>query len=103
MRKYATITNTPIAIHVCTLYAYFNFAGCERLQDIRNGQVDLSGRTVGSTATYSCNRGFVLVGSSTRICQSNGQWSGSEPSCGRSRLQQTFHDWGIAYLGLELS
>ena len=76
------------------------FTGCERLPDISNGQVDLSGRTVGSTTTYSCNKGFVLVGSSTRICQRNGQWSGSQPSCGRSWLQQTFHDWGIAYLGL---
>ena len=65
------------------------FAGCERLPDISNGEVELSGRTVGSTATYSCNQGFVLVGSSTRICQSNGQWSGSEPSCGRSQFFTT--------------
>ena len=78
-------------------FALYACTGCERLPDINNGQVDLSGRTLGSTATYTCNQGFVLVGSSTRICQSNGQWSGSEPSCGRS---QTIHDWGIAYLGL---
>ena len=54
---------------------------CDSLPDIKNGRVLLSGTTVGSTATYSCNKGFVLVGESTRICQSSGEWSGKEPVC----------------------
>ena len=54
---------------------------CDRLSDIKNGRVVLSGTTAGSTATYSCNKGFVLVGESTRLCQSNGEWSGREPFC----------------------
>lgn len=56
---------------------------CGRLQDIVNGAVIVSGVTVDSTAVYSCNKGFELVGDNPRICQSNGIWSGSEPVCVR--------------------
>ncbi len=68
-----------IQSHLCTLAVI----ECDRLRDIANGQVQLSGTAVGSTATYSCNRGYILVGKSTRVCQSNGEWSGREPFCKR--------------------
>ena len=54
---------------------------CDKLRDPRNGDVDLTGITVGSKARYSCNRGFDLKGDQIRKCQSNGQWSGIEPVC----------------------
>ena len=54
---------------------------CEPLPDIENGRVRLTGTTVGSTVTYRCNRGYVLVGRSTRECQASGEWSGQEPFC----------------------
>ena len=38
-------------------------------------------RDVGGRATYTCNSGFTLVGSSTRTCLSDGSWSGSRPFC----------------------
>ena len=59
---------------------------CERLLDIANGRVVLSGLTVGSLASYTCNTGFNLVGNSARTCQSNGLWSGVEPFCTRESL-----------------
>ncbi|KAK9403079.1 CSMD3: CUB and Sushi multiple domains 3 [Crotalus adamanteus] len=34
-----------------------------------------------SEVSFSCNPPFVLVGSSTRICQADGTWSGSSPRC----------------------
>ena len=43
--------------------------------------------TVNSTATYSCNEGYALVGDRQRVCFNDnqqdtiGQWSGSAPSC----------------------
>ncbi len=54
---------------------------CDRLRDIANGQVQLSGTTVGSTATYSCSHGYFLVGTSKRVCGTDGDWSGKEPFC----------------------
>uniref|UniRef100_G1LJB7 CUB and sushi domain-containing protein 3 n=1 Tax=Ailuropoda melanoleuca TaxID=9646 RepID=G1LJB7_AILME len=34
-----------------------------------------------SEVSFSCNSPFILVGSSTRICQADGMWSGSSPHC----------------------
>uniref|UniRef100_A0A3Q2Q9C4 CUB and Sushi multiple domains 3 n=1 Tax=Fundulus heteroclitus TaxID=8078 RepID=A0A3Q2Q9C4_FUNHE len=34
-----------------------------------------------SEVTFSCSAPYVLVGSTTRICQEDGTWSGSQPRC----------------------
>lgn len=54
---------------------------CIHLGSPDNGYVSLSGNGPGSTATYGCNLGYVRVGTATRTCQDDGEWSGSEPSC----------------------
>ena len=55
---------------------------CTTLAAPVNGQVAVTGRIIGSSAVYSCNVGFFLTGGSrVRVCQSNGQWSGSMPRC----------------------
>ncbi|XP_070839034.1 complement factor B-like [Chaetodon trifascialis] len=36
---------------------------------------------IDDTVTYSCNGNLFLVGSSERVCQENGQWTGKEPAC----------------------
>lgn len=56
---------------------------CIHLGSPDNGHVSLSGNGPGSTATYGCNLGYMLVGMTTRICQDDGEWSRSEPSCRR--------------------
>lgn len=55
---------------------------CGDLQPPTSGMVDLSnGTTFGSRAIYSCNDFFQLNDSSIRVCQENGQWSGTTPVC----------------------
>ena len=54
---------------------------CGNLNDPSNGQVTLTGTTVGSLATYQCNSGFSLVGNMERTCQDDGSWSGTDPIC----------------------
>ena len=54
---------------------------CGSLANPKFGRVVLTGTTFGSTATYSCQKGYELVGSSTRRCEANGRWSGVAPVC----------------------
>ena len=48
---------------------------------ISGGAVCYNGTTVGFEAVYVCNDGYNLMGNETRICQSDGIWSGSIPQC----------------------
>ena len=54
---------------------------CPRLEQIENGGVHHNGTYRGATASFSCNRGFELVGSSSRKCKRNRTWSRSYPVC----------------------
>ena len=54
---------------------------CGDLDDPRNGDVTVGGTRVGAKAVYRCDSGFKLRGDSVRQCQSNGRWSGNEPTC----------------------
>lgn len=54
---------------------------CGSLDNPEDGQVSLTGITVGSKAIYSCNKGFILAGDSRRVCQISGKWSGEAPVC----------------------
>ncbi len=51
------------------------------LSNLTNGFVTVNVLDVGGTATYTCNTGYGLVGSSTRNCLQFGMWSGNEPAC----------------------
>lgn len=54
---------------------------CGSLPNPPNGLVVAPVTTFGNSASYSCNLGFILVGDETRLCRSDGRWSGSEPTC----------------------
>ena len=73
--------------HVCYVHDLSLFStavNCGTLTNPVNGRVSHSGGTTfGHRATYSCDTGYNLVGSSTRTCQSTRRWSGSAPTCQR--------------------
>ena len=55
---------------------------CGTLTNPTNGQVSYTaGTIIRQTATYSCNRGYNLVGNRTHTCQATGLWSESAPTC----------------------
>lgn len=54
---------------------------CKPLSDIQNGHVLTTSNAIGSVATYSCKKGYRLIGEHKRVCLSTAVWSSSEPSC----------------------
>ena len=54
---------------------------CGLLLPPTNGEVIFNETGFNSVATYECNEGFEFNGASVRTCQSDEQWSGSEPFC----------------------
>jgi hypothetical protein len=54
---------------------------CGRLKAPRDGRVSRHNVTIGSTAQFSCNEGFNLVGITDVVCQRNSLWSSNTPTC----------------------
>ena len=54
---------------------------CGPLDNPENGNVFISGTTLGSFAVYRCFTGYRLIGSSFRTCLASGSWSESAPIC----------------------
>ena len=74
----------PPPIPLCfsrTLSPLFSGVLCDVLDSPQNGEVVVTGITVGSTASYSCSFGFALVGDEIRTCEDSRRWSGSAPFC----------------------
>ncbi len=61
---------------------FFTAVNCGALTDPMNGAVDTpSGTTFMNTATYTCDPGYTVMGTTSRICQDNAMWSSSAPTC----------------------
>ena len=63
---------------------------CSSLTDSNNGMISCSLGDDGvpsyeDTCTFTCNTGYELTGNATRICQSDGSWSGSDDICRRGK------------------
>jgi hypothetical protein len=54
---------------------------CGHATTLANGSVTASSTTVGSEASYACDPGYNLSGSSKRLCQTDATWSGKDPTC----------------------
>ena len=71
-----------------SMHTYFTIVNCSSLTDPNNGNINCSLRDNGApsyedTCSFTCNTGYELTGSDTRICQSDGSWSGSDDVCRR--------------------
>ena len=70
--------STKVILFVTTTYTEPVNCGTPNLP--ANGQVAYNGTVFESTANYSCDMGFKLIGNVTRVCQADGTWSDS-PTC----------------------
>ena len=89
MDKIRSVVSSIYSLNCYSVYViYDNYihAGrrCEVLT-IKNGDVttDLGFYVEGALATYTCKFGYELITTSnlSRVCQSNGQWNGTDPMC----------------------
>ena len=72
-----SVSNPPTYLFLC-----LTVVNCGSLSNPARGHVShTGGTTFGKSATYSCNTGYNLVGSSIRTCQTTRVWSGSAPTC----------------------
>ncbi|XP_077974758.1 IgGFc-binding protein-like [Styela clava] len=63
---------------------------CDDVAEIENGFIVYSGEiesTAGYKATFWCNSGHVLVGNAEIICQADGFWSGANPTCEKTFIE----------------
>lgn len=73
-------------VYVCSFpwkSVFDSAGGCGNPSKGSHAILTVSGTAVGDTATANCPYGYILSGSSFRICQLNGHWSGVLPSCQR--------------------
>ena len=59
---------------------------CSTLESPLNGQVHQQSQQYQSTVSYTCNEGYLPMGVTTRTCESNGSWSGQQPTCEREQI-----------------
>ena len=62
-------------------FTVYSITDCGNLSNPSFGIVSLTGTSFEHVANYSCNAGYQLIGSPTRICLSGASWSGSGPTC----------------------
>ena len=81
-----------------TLNIYFNLTGqqCPILPPIPNGIITYAPDNtpdidIGTTATYQCSPGFLLVGDMTRVCGQDGVFNGIAPACERKDPINVLH------------
>ncbi|XP_075058584.1 CUB and sushi domain-containing protein 1 [Mixophyes fleayi] len=66
------------------------------------GRVNGKSFTYKSEVSYQCRPPFILVGSSRRICQSDGTWSGIQPTC-IDPAHNSCRDPGTPHYGMQNS
>lgn len=64
----------------------YTVVGCGVLTAPDHGAMSQTGLREGSTANYTCEQGFTLSVSETRVCLDQGVWSGDEPTCNGRQL-----------------
>lgn len=72
----------------------FCIAYCHSLPNINNGNITCSLGEDGilsylDMCNVTCSSGYILTGSDTRMCLSNGSWSGTDGSCRRHQGKLT--------------
>ena len=67
---------------MCVLTFIYAAVDCGELVSPENGQVLMfEGTSLRGSAVYNCDQGYLLLGTTVRQCEANGEWSSTEPTC----------------------
>lgn len=80
------------ALLPCNFLLRFKVISCGDLPTPANGQKIGTQTSFGATAIFTCEPGYMLVGSTVRECLSSGLWSGTETRC-LGRDLHSFSTW----------
>lgn len=78
--EYSTLDYLTMIFMQCHIFPLTLAVDCGPLPNPPHGSVSHPLTTYQSTATYTCSNSN-LVGDTTRTCQYDGTWSGSQPTC----------------------
>ena len=70
---------------------------CSIQRDLENGMVTVKDTHLGSTAHYTCDDGYTLVGPDKRECLITGTWSGYTPVCVLNNSNASKMTWIVYY------
>ena len=87
--------------NLCSIPILLSGINCGPPPPIKDGDVQCSDTTSNGMAEYKCSEGFLLVGSSTMVCQSDGKtakWTSldntnSAPVCRCMLLFDVYYIW----------
>ncbi|XP_053130386.1 sushi repeat-containing protein SRPX2 isoform X2 [Hemicordylus capensis] len=67
----------------CKFFVRVQVSRCPLLKPPEHGYLSCSsaGNNYGATCEYQCDGGYERQGAPLRVCQSNRQWSGTQPTC----------------------
>ena len=69
---------------------------CPKLVAPSHGSMQSCSNLLGRTCQFSCSKGYQMLGSRSRTCQSNGEWTGSETDCqGMKRFISWCCNWFV--------
>ncbi|KAL9960408.1 hypothetical protein ACROYT_G033860 [Oculina patagonica] len=72
---------TPMEVHIYDQSKVFSVNRCAQLSAPVHGNLDPCPTLPGQTCQFFCDRGYNLTGSTTRTCNSDGTWTGTQPQC----------------------
>ncbi|XP_062523686.1 sushi, von Willebrand factor type A, EGF and pentraxin domain-containing protein 1-like [Corticium candelabrum] len=58
---------------------------CGELKQPKNGEIIVNKFYFGESATFSCNRGYMMIGKKTSTCVASGTWTNTSPKCIETR------------------
>jgi hypothetical protein len=76
-----SLLGTPLAItHIIMVFSSTGHQ-CEKIQSPINGAMQCTGNTTDYSCKFNCYPGYDLRGSSNRLCNASGKWTGDETLC----------------------